>query len=154
VGYINPLFGEQKIIKESSSSKKSSKPRKIRSDKTHTIKFPVNEIERMKLRSLCKQVKLMLEEQGKPTIEQTKFNTLLLQYALDNQHLISFDLPYKDSKNYMHTSILRTQYEREIGGPHGLNVRKGMSDRKIAYMGVISILNWLERDGDIEKIIQ
>jgi hypothetical protein len=154
MGYINPLFGEQKIIKESSSSKKSTKPRKIRSDKTHTIKFPVNEIERMKLRSLCKQVKLKLKEQGKPTIEQTKLNTLLLKYALDNQHLITFDLPYKDSKNYMHTNILLTQYEREIGGPHGLNVRKGMSDRKIVYMSVMSILNWLERDGDIEKIIQ
>jgi hypothetical protein len=32
----------------------------------------------------------------------------------------------------MHTNVLETEYE-EIGGPQGLSVRKGMSDRKVVY---------------------
>lgn len=153
MGYINPLFGEQKIIKESSPNKKSIK-RQTRSDKTHNIKFPVTDSERIRLRSACQQAKLRFREIGLGKIEQTQFNTMLLTYGLDHQDIISFDLPYKDSKNYMHTNILESMYEREIGGPHGLTIRKGLSDRKVAYMTVMAVLKWLERDGDIEKIIQ
>lgn len=155
--YINPLFKEQKIIKaNSSASKKISEPqpRKTRSDKTHNIKFPVTEIERMQLRSLCQQVKRAFAQQGRKPLEQTQFNTLLLKYGLDNQHILTWDWPYRDSPTRMHTNILETQYEREIGGPHGLAVRKGLSDRKVAYMTIMSVLEWLKGDGNIEKIIQ
>ncbi|WP_445506748.1 hypothetical protein [Niallia sp. 03190] len=155
MGYINPLFSEQKIIKETTTkSKIPSKPRKTRSDKTHNIKFPVTEVERMKLRSLCQQVKRKRIDLGKSKIEQTQLNTMLLKYGLENQYLITWDWDYKDSKTRMHTNVLETQYEREIGGPHGLTIRKGLSDRKVAYMAIMSVLKWLEGDGDIEKIIQ
>ena len=153
--YINPLFKQQKIIKETSSTpKKNSNQRKIRCDKTHNIKFPVTDTERIKLRSLCQQVKRDFIKQGKKGIEQTKFNTLLLEYGLDNQHLIRWDWEYSDSKHYMHTNILQTQYEQEIGGPHGLSIRKGLTDRKVAYMVIMSVLQWVQGDGDIEKVIQ
>lgn len=155
--YLNPLFKEQRIIKTPKETNKphQHKKRKQRSDKTHNIKFPVSNIERMKLKSLCKKVKRILEEQGKDTIEQTKLNTLLFEYGLKNQHLINWELPYSDPReHYMHTNILESLYESEIGSPFGLAVLKGLSDRKIAYKVVTSILEWLEGEGsNIEKIL-
>lgn len=158
--YVNPLFKEQRIIKKENKINPSKilegkvkKDRKVRSDKTHNLKFPVSSIEKMKLKYLCKQVQRRAEEQGTEPIRQTKLNTLLLLYGINNQHILSWDWPYKDSKNYMHTNPLETIYEREIGGPFGLAIQKGFSERKTAYMVIMSVLRWLEGEGNIEKIL-
>ncbi|WP_445491467.1 hypothetical protein [Niallia sp. 03133] len=154
--YINPLFNEQKIIKEEAPKKTlppSKPPRKISSDKTHNIKFPVNKIEQMKLKSLCKQVNRIHADVRKDPITQTKFNTAILRFGLLHLEIISWDKPYSDTKQYMHTNILESEYE-EIGGPHGLSVRKNGSDRKIVYYIISSVLTWLEGEGNIEKVIK
>lgn len=161
MGYINPLFNEQRIIKEQNKPKliteineeKKIKVRKPRADKTHKLKFPVTSIERMKLQSLCKQVQRSQKSKGLDQIQQTKLNTLLLHYGLDNLDIVTWDWPYQDSKHYMHTNLLETVFEREIGGPFGLAIRKGLSERKTAYMVIMSVLNWLEGGGSIEEII-
>jgi len=160
MGYINPLFNEQRIIKEQSKpvllpeikQEKKVKVRQIRADKTHKLKFPVTNIERMKLQSLCKQVQRSLKSKGAEPIQQTKLNTLLLHYGLNNPAILEWDWPYKDSKHYMHTNLLETVFEREIGGPYGLAIRKGLSERKTAYMVIMSVLKWLEGGGNIEEI--
>ncbi|MEY8742846.1 hypothetical protein AB9M62_25615 [Bacillales bacterium AN1005] len=158
--YLNPLFNEQRIIKKENRANQSktlegkrNKDRKVRSDKTHNLKFPVSSIEKIKLQSLCKQVQRKSEGKGTDPIRQTKLNTLLLLYGINNQHLISWDWPYKDSKYYMHTNPLETIYKREIGGPFGLAIQKGLSERKTAYMIIMSVLKWLEGEGNIEKIL-
>ncbi|MEY8742033.1 hypothetical protein AB9M62_21395 [Bacillales bacterium AN1005] len=161
MGYINPLFKEQRIINDhqkpkmisDTNQKVNEKFRKTRIDKTHKLKFPVTSTERMKLQSLCKQIQRSLKAKGLEPIQQTKLNTLLLQYGLNNHQIITWDWPYQDSKHYMHTNLLETVFEREIGGPFGLAIRKGLSERKTAYMVIMSVLKWLEGGGDIEENI-
>lgn len=155
--YINPLFNHTEKTKEnklSTHQTKKHKPiRATRSDKTHNIKFPVDSITQMKLKSLCKQANRIYPQQGKDNLKQTKFNTLLLQYGLNHKDLIRWDYEYKDTKVYMHTTLLEIEYEREIGGPHGLAIRKNLSERKVVYQIMMSILQWIERGGELEKII-
>lgn len=156
--YLNPIFNEKRIIKSTlgREPKKDTQKkilRKQRSDKTHNIKFPVTDIEKMKLQSLCRQAKRMLKAQGKNPIQQTKLNTLMLEYGLKNQNIIRWDWPYRDTKQYMHTNLLESVYELEIGSPYALGVQKGYSDRKVAYMVIMSVLKWLEGEGMIEKIL-
>lgn len=159
--YINPLFKEQKIINEQpktqliadNKEERNKKARKTRIDKTHKLKFPVTNIEKMKLQSLCKQVQRTLKARGFEPIQQTKLNTLLLQYGISNQTIISWDWPYQDSKQYMHTNLIELDFEREIGGPYGLAIQKGLSERKTVYMVIMSVLKWLEGGGNIEQII-
>ncbi|MFB7304611.1 MULTISPECIES: hypothetical protein [Bacillati] len=153
--YLNPISKKQNIIKHPEGIKKNPKKtiRKQRSDKTHNIKFPVSDIEKMKLQSLCRQTKRILLKQGKEPIQQTKLNTLLLVYGLRNQHILSWDWSYKDTKQYMHTNILESIYELEIGSPYALSVQKGYSDRKLVYMVIMSVIKWLEGEGTIEKIL-
>lgn len=159
--YINPLFKEQRLINEKQKPKlitdnyddKTKKARKTRIDKTHKLKFPVTTIEKMKLQSLCKQVQRAQKNKGLDPIQQTKLNTLLLQYGLNNQHILIWDWPYQDSKQYMHTNLIENLFEREIGGPFGLAIQKGLSERKTVYMIIMSVLKWLEGGGNIEQIV-
>lgn len=90
--------------------------------------------------------------QGRQPLSQTKFNTILLRFGLQHDDILLWDTPYMDSKVYMHTNILETEYS-DIGGPHGLAIRKNMSERKVVYHVMISVLKWLEGEGQIEKII-
>jgi hypothetical protein len=39
----------------------------------------------------------------------------------------------------MHTNVLEIEYE-EIGDPHGLSIRRGLSDRKVVYQIMMSVL--------------
>jgi len=158
--YINPLFKEQKMINEqqkpqliNNTEEKKRKNRKIRIDKTHKLKFPVTNIEKMKLQSLCKQVQRNLKARGFDPIQQTKLNTLLLQFGLKNQTILTWEWPYQDSKQYMHTNLLEIDFEREIGGPYGLAIQKGLSERKTTYMIIMSVLKWIEGGGSIEQFI-
>lgn len=155
--YINPIFNKN----DSSKIEKHSKPSKItiltksratRSDKQHNCKFPVDSILQMKLRSYFRQAARIFEKNGQSTLSQTKFNTLLLRFGLKNPDILTWDKDYKDTKVYMHTQLLETEFE-EIGGPHGLAVRKSMSERKIVFHVIHSVIRWLEGSGDIEKIL-
>lgn len=158
--YINPLFKEQRLINEKKKPQLTHRPedkekrvRKTRIDKTHKLKFPVTTIEKMKLQSLCKQVQRILRNKGFEPIQQTKLNTLMLQYGINNQHILIWDWPYHDSKQYMHTNLIENIFELEIGGPFGLAIQKGLSERKTVYMIIMSVLKWLEGGGNIEQII-
>jgi hypothetical protein len=161
MGYINPIFNEPKIINDKKVEKKvpeskvikPSKPRAIRKDKTHNIKFPVSPMDQMKLRSYCQQAKRINKLQRKEPITQTKFNTLILSYGLKHKEILSWTQDYNDSKKYMHTNILETEYDIEIGGPFGLAIQKNLSDRKVVFHIIHSVLQWLEGGGNIEKII-
>jgi hypothetical protein len=152
VEYINPLFGEQKIIKKEKSlpspTSTTKKIRATRSDKKHNVKFPVSSINQMKLKSLLRQAKRI-----KGDITQTELNTRLLKYGLAHKDLLKWDFEYQDTKVYMHTNLLEIEYEREIGGPHGLTIQKNLSDRKVVYHIILSVLQWLERGGSIEKVL-
>jgi len=158
MGYINPLFNDSEITKVNQSSsprqkKTTEKVRATRSDKTHNVKFPVSSTVQIKLKSFCKQAKRIRQLKGKEDITQTKFNTLLLQFGLAHKEILDWNHEYKDTKTYMHTNILEIEYEREIGGPHGLAIQKNTSERKVVYHVILSVLCWLERGGNIEKIL-
>jgi hypothetical protein len=157
VEFINPLFKENEITKLKKPTevgmKTSTKKRAIRSDKTHNVKFPVSSVVQLKLKSHCKQAARIYRLQGKEPLSQTKFNTLLLRFGLKNTVIQSWDHAYQDTKIYMHTNVLETEFE-EIGGPHGLSVRKGLSDRKVVFHIMLSVITWLEGEGSIEEIIQ
>jgi hypothetical protein len=158
--YINPLFNntektkEKRIISDQPKSNSKTKTiRATRSDKKHNVKFPVTPIIQMKLKSYCKQANRIYRLQGIESLTQTKFNTLILQYGLKHKELINWNHEYKDTKVYMHTNILEIEYEREIGGPHGLAIQKNISERKIVFQVVHSVLKWVEGEGSIEKIL-
>lgn len=155
--FINPLFKNNEIVKpkktEERAIKQTDRIRAVRNDKTHNVKFPVTSVVQLKLKSHCKQAARIYRALGKEPLSQTKFNTLLLRYGLKNNRILRWDHEYKDTKVYMHTNVLETEFE-EIGGPHGLSVRKGLSDRKVVYQVMLSVLSWLEGGGSIEKIIQ
>lgn len=136
-----------------SGKKKSITVRKTRSDKRHNIKFPITPTEHQLLRMTFKQASESEENHFKKELTQTLFNTILLKFALSNLEVVDFKKPYKDTKRYMHTQPLESDY-REIGGPYGLSTQKQMSDRKVVYYLVISALHWLRREGNYEKIFQ
>lgn len=154
--YINPLFNnnEKTKLKRPAATKneKHIRTRSVRSDKCRNIKFPIDTLMQIKLKSFAKQAARIYRAKGKEALSQTKFNTLLLRYGLENGSILCWNHEYKDTKVYMHTNILETEYE-EIGGPHGLSVRKGLSDRKVVYQIMFSVLKWLEGEGSLEKII-
>lgn len=146
--YINPIKNYTEIKKNESENKQ--KKRSTRKDKKHNIKFPVDSVTQMKLRSYFREAKRISSKK----ITQTQFNTSLLQFGINHQHLINWELKYIDTKVYMHTNIHEIIYENEIGGPHGLAIRKHMSERKVVYHIVTSILLWIEREGSLDEILQ
>ncbi|MGA5691385.1 hypothetical protein [Cytobacillus pseudoceanisediminis] len=156
--YINPLFKHssetiQPIPKPTKKKQSKKAPvRALRSDKTHNVKFPVSSIMQMKLKSLCRQAGRIYKEQRKVPLSQTKFNTILLRYGLQHSEIIDWTYEYSDTKVYMHTNILETEY-MDIGGPYGFAVRKNLSERKVVFQIMNSVLRWLEGEGSLEKII-
>lgn len=157
--YINPIFSNSNITKETPKVSKQSninKPkvkRATRKDKQHNIKFPVSPMLQMKLKSTFRQAKRLYQIKGREELKQTKFNTALLRYGLEHKEIIRWDHEYKDTRVYMHTSLLETEYEGEIGGPHGLAIQKNLSERKVVYQIIISVLKWIEGGGSIEEIL-
>lgn len=153
--YISPIIQKnnntQRIMKKTEHDEFTI--RKIRSDKKHAVKFPITEHQNTRIKSLCSLTNRKLKAEGKQTITQTQFNTFLLEFGLNNQHLIDYSIEYKDNKRYLHTKLNEIKYE-EIGGPYGLSNRYNLSNRKIVYFIVISILYYLERGGEIEQILQ
>ena len=158
VGYINPIFQEPKQIKlhewkKQSNTDSQQPPKKaVRKDKTHNIKFPVSVRMQMSLKSTLKQANLLLKSQGTEPLSQTKFNTLLLRYGLQHPEILKWSTKYQDTKVYMHTNLFETEYD-EIGGPHGLSIQKNLSDRKVVFHILLSVIYWMEGEGSVEKII-
>lgn len=158
MGYINPLFTNIEITKEKKtlpvqtavSKQKNRAPRK---DRTHDLKFPVSSITQMKLKSYLKQAQRLAKMKGQVELKQTKFNTLLLQFGLKHKEILNWNHEYRDTKVYMHTTLLETEYLIEIGGPHGLAIQKNRSERKVVYHIILSVLNWLEGGGSLEAIL-
>jgi len=151
VEYINPIF--QKQTKPNNNIvKQNTKNRKTRSDKRHNIKFPISTDMRRLLKTYCKLASIKYCEQGKEPITQTTFNTILLNYGLNNMEIVSLDGPYRDTKIYMHTNLLEEDYQY-IGGPYGLAIQHHLSERKVVYYIILSVLRWIERSGKLEEIL-
>lgn len=128
--------------------------RKERSDKKHTIKFPVEHILSMKLKTYCKLMNQNRKTLCIPPLTQTEFNTKLLEFGLARLELVDFTLPYQDTKVYMQSKLFETDYQGKLAGPYGIAVRQNLSERRIVYCIVHSIVQWLERGGHIEEVIQ
>ncbi|MCM3390432.1 hypothetical protein LG296_20520 (plasmid) [Ureibacillus chungkukjangi] len=128
--------------------------RKIRSDKSRDIKFPVSKSEQIRLKTVCKQADIFYKKiyGYDKKLTQTHFNTLLLNYALKQLDEVDWHKVYLDSKMYMHTKPTETEYTA-IGGPYGLSTMKGISDRKVVYFLVITALENLERQGDYNSVL-
>lgn len=148
--FTDPQSKQPDSIKE---KKIPNSTRKTRSDKRHNVKFPITPTEHQLLRMAFKQASETVENHNKKELTQTLFNTYLLKFALSHLEVVDWNRPYKDTKRYMHTQPLKTDY-REIGGPYGLSTQKQLSDRKVVYYLVISALHWLRREGSYEKILQ
>ncbi len=158
---LNPIFQQIKEnhpqVKASKSKKPISNPginkvRAVRSDKQHNAKFPVEEVLQQQLRSLCKQVAPLYKRIYNKPLTQTKFNTLLLRYVLNNEQIIDWDIEYKNSKQYMHTNLLESEYSL-IGGSNGLAIEKGYSERKTVYIMIQAGVRWFERGGSFEELL-
>lgn len=132
---------------QTSDTQQPVKSRRTRSDKCHDIKFPVTLEEKVRLKIACKQSDFFYKKKKglNVKITQTRFNTLLLRYALKNLSIVKWDRQYSDSPTYMHTKPLESEYD-EIGGIYGLANVYGLSERKTVYCLVISALEWIESD--------
>jgi hypothetical protein len=142
---LNPIFRELHESPKTHPKKISpveTKQRKTRFDKTHDIKIPLSELEKQRLMAFYKQYKA----KGM-TSSLTVFNTQLLRFMLRNSDLIDWDLPYKDTKRYVHVKPNQIEYNL-IGGADGYSIRKGIfSERKCTYLIIASGLRYLERGG-------
>ncbi|MFD0051513.1 hypothetical protein ACFVHQ_19710 [Actinomycetes bacterium NPDC127524] len=154
---LNPMFQKKNHINNrpalKNDTEKIKKNRQPRNDKCHNIKFPVNTLMQMKLRTYCKQARYLgFLKNGQP-MSQTVFNTALLLYGLKQIERVSWDLEYEDTKIYMHTMPKEEDY-RLIGGPYGIAIQKQTSDRRVVFMVVHSVLQWIEKGGSLEEILQ
>lgn len=154
VDSINPFF--QKISAEENYSEKNITilPKiKNRFNKNHNLKFPVTSLNQLKLRTFCKQAQRQYVLPNQMTLSQTKFNSLLVQYALSHLEIVNWNIPYEETKKYMHVMLPEWLYE-DIGGPYGLAINKKISERKTVYYLIHSMIKWLERDGEFEQIFK
>lgn len=154
---LNPIFSqpsknEDKLQLETKiSENKTLKKRKTRSDKGHHVKFPVSIDQLISFKTSLERFKFHY-----PHIEimQTKYNTLLLSYALDNIKIVDWDLEYIGTSDYHMTTKLPEHRYQEIGGVHGLAINRGLSARKTVYKMTISSLNYIEKGGYYGEIFQ
>lgn len=142
---------DNKVLGNTFEDKTNSevRTRQVRSDKCRDIKFPVSKYEQVRLKTACKQADLIYKKiHGyDQKLSQTSFNTLMLNYALKHMDSLKWERPYKDTKKYMHTKPTESEYLL-IGGINGLSTKEGISDRKLVYCLVITILEILEREGE------
>jgi hypothetical protein len=157
VSFINPIskhiLEEPKPLRDKIQEGKAANTQPPRRGKTHNIKFPVSPMLQMKLKTYCKQSIRLCRAQRVPPLSQTMFHNRLLRFGLDHPKLIQWGLQYEDTKTYMHVTPLEKEYELEIGGPYGLAICKNLSDRKVVYIIIASVLLWMEKEGSLEKIL-
>ena len=145
---LNPIF--KQLHEDTSQVQKrsaaESRQRKTRFDKTHDIKIPLSDYEKQKLMSFFKEY----HAKGM-TSSLTVFNTQLLRFMLRNSDLIVWDLPYKDTKRYVHVKPNQIEYNL-IGGANGYSIQKGIfSERRCTYLIIASGLRYLERGGVLSE---
>ncbi|MGE7766869.1 hypothetical protein [Peribacillus sp. NPDC096540] len=159
---LNPFFNElkkmnpkEKVIQKKSlenPSRQITSLRKVRKDKQHDIKFPVDYVMKVKLRTLCQALSpKYYQKTGKP-LTQTACNTLLLRFGLARWRDVDYVMDYKDTKEYMHTYLLETEYGQK-GGLHEVAILKDLSDRRVVYFMIHHAVSWLERGGSVEEIL-
>lgn len=159
---LNPFFDElkneknkPKAIQKTSFEDPShliTSVRKVRKDKQHDIKFPVDYAMKVKLRTLCKTGNSIYKKKtGKP-LTQTKLNTQLLRFGLARSKNVEFSIAYKDTKEYMHTHLLETEYSQQ-GGLRDIAISYDFSDRRVVFCMIHYAVSWLERGGALEKIL-
>lgn len=151
--YIDPIFSNHNNNLIKIQKQTSTKLRQTRSDKTKDVKFPTNQILYMKLKTMCKQASDLNKKRGEEPLTQTKFNTLLLRYGLNHLDIVDWETPYQDTKLYMHSNILELEYKK-IGGPYGIAIGKGLSERRTVYCIIHAVVKWIERGHLLEEIIQ
>ncbi|MDQ0255506.1 hypothetical protein J2S74_002888 [Evansella vedderi] len=120
--------------------------RKTRWDKTKDIKIPLTEQQRMDLRKHFKRYQMLNR-----TTSQTVFNTQLFRFALRNidSGIVKWDLPYKDTKRYAHIKPNMVE-SNLVGGINGYAIEKGLSERQTVHRMVISVLEFLNKGGELE----
>lgn len=135
---------------EVSETPKIPPVKKGSNNRQHNIKFPVDPVMKLKLRTMFKQAARL---PNKRPLSQTKFNSLLLSYGLQHIEHVDWTIPYVDSKVYMHTHAKAEDYQT-IGGPYGLALRYGLSERRAVYCIMFAMIRWVEQsDGKLEEII-
>ncbi|MCQ6281813.1 hypothetical protein [Bacillus sp. EB600] len=107
----------------------------------------------IKLRTYCKQIKRFYQNQDGQALSQTAFNTALIRFGFHRIEIVNWDLEYEDTKIYMHTMLKENHYQT-IGGPYGLVIQRQMSERKVVFFIMESVLNWIEKGGSLEEILQ
>lgn len=107
---------------------------------------------KVKLRTLCKTLNPIYKQKTGKSLTQTTCNTLLLRFGLIKRKDVDYNIPYTDTKEYMHTYLLETEYG-ERGGLHEVAILKDLSDRRVAYCMIHHAIAWLERGGPIEEIL-
>ncbi|MCM3570638.1 hypothetical protein [Neobacillus mesonae] len=159
---LNPMFqnannkkiiSKKEVVEKKVPEYQQKKKRKTRSDKCHNIKFPVTPIMQMKLRTYCKQTKRFYQREDGQALSQTAFNTSLLQFGLHHMEIVDWNIDYEDTKIYMHTMLKESLYQT-IGGPYGLAIQKQLSERKVVFFIMMSVINWIEKGGSLEEILQ
>jgi hypothetical protein len=124
-----------------------TKERKIRYDKTTTMKFPLTESENALLTHYWLIYKKHWQERFKEELSITMFNTMLLRFAFKNPRFIKHDIEYKNTK--LLKTVKLNQLEKEkIAGSHGLRVHWQLtSERKALHRIMLSMLYYLQNGG-------
>lgn len=132
-----------KLIKSVKKTNNSSyHERKIRFDKTHTMRFPVTEEQEKSLRRAYILYKSQFNNES-----ITSFITSLLRFGLRHQELHK-EIDYKDTKKYKTVKPNQIEYEM-ISGVHGLAIEWGLSERQALHRIVISVLIFLNEGGKL-----
>lgn len=155
---LNPIFsnkqhqkGEKDLSVQPIPTIKKSTSRSPRSDKLHQIKFPVSTSHVIAFKT---SIKRFLMHYPEIKLTQTKYNTLLLQYALDNPSIVNWNQDYIGTSDKHMTTKLKIARYNEIGGINGISVEKGISERKAAYMMTLSALYDIEKREGYYEILQ
>lgn len=120
---------------------KPRKPHQQRWDKTHGMKFPINEEQERQLRILYKRHLYQAKS-------ITVFVTMMLRYGLRNPSVIR-EQDYKDTGIYKTAKPNQIEYSL-IGGERGYAIEWGLSERKALHRIVISVLSYMEAGGRID----
>ncbi|MCZ2845856.1 MAG: hypothetical protein O2U61_05080, partial [Candidatus Bathyarchaeota archaeon] len=119
--------------------------------KGHDVKFPVTNDLKFRFKTLLKQ---FLFHHPTLPMTQTKFNTHLLRYSLQNKEIINWHLDYVDQHKYFfHTKLPEGEFNY-IGGLYGLADQKGLSYRQTVFFMIVSSLIYFERKDDFNEIVQ
>ncbi|QVY63968.1 hypothetical protein [Cytobacillus gottheilii] len=124
------------------NAKKEPSLRKTRFDKTDPRKFPVSEQENILLKRMFKMRKDQLQAKS-----ITEFITMLLRFGLRHPELINDSLAYKDTGIYK--TIKPNQLEKTE--TEELAIRLNMSERKVFYSIVFSVVLYMQKGGSLNN---